>query len=66
MRLGSLPGVLTEDRGGEQSAGGEDMMVDGDGAPAREGQDDLVPGTLLRKAWVDVGELMLRLGGKKL
>jgi hypothetical protein len=42
------------------------VKVDGDGTPAREGQDDLVPGTLFRKAWVDVGELMLRLGGKEL
>ena len=63
MRLGSLAGVLTEDGRGEQSAGGEEVRVDGDGAPAREGHDGLVPGTLFRKPWVDVGELILRLGG---
>ena len=37
------------------------MKIEGDGAPAREGQDDLVPGTLFRKAWVAWGELLLRL-----
>ena len=60
-----MAGVLTEDGGGEQTTGEEEVMVDGDGASV-EGQNDLVPGTLLRKAWVDVGDLMLRLGYEEL